>query len=133
MKISKIIEYSYSYAEYQVSDGNEEIICVCNSVPLANGLEPKIGMPIKMLYAFCYENISIKKEELADCHKITKIGKYGFQYEIIGTILNKKDSLIKAFGFIISLEYFYPNGIIDFEEGDIVSIIIDRIDCELDI
>ena len=48
-------------------------------------------------------------------------------------ILNKMNSLIKVFDFIISLEYFYPNGISDFEEGDIVSIIIDRIECELDI
>ena len=133
MKISKINEYSYSYAEYQVSDGDKEIRCVCNSVPLPNGLEPQIGMPIKMLYAFCLEDILIKEEKSANCHKITKIGKYGFQYEIVGTILNKKNSLIKVFDFIISLEYFYPNGISDFEEGDIVSIIIDRIECELDI
>lgn len=133
MKISKINEYSYSYAEYQVSDGDKEIRCVCNSVPLPNGLEPQIGMPIKMLYAFCLEDILIKEEKSANCHKITKIGKYGFQYEIVGTILNKMNSLIKVFDFTISLEYFYPNGISDFEEGDIVSIIIDRIECELDI
>ena len=133
MKISKINEYSYSYAEYQVSDGEKEIRCVCNSVPLPNGLEPQIGMPIKMLYAFCLEDILIKEEKSANCHKITKIGKYGFQYEIVGTILNKMNSLIKVFDFTISLEYFYPNGISDFEEGDIVSIIIDRIECELDI
>ena len=133
MKISKINEYSYSYAEYQVSDGDTEIRCVCNSVPLPNGLEPQIGMPIKMLYAFCLEDILIRKDQSANGHKITKLGKYGFQYEIVGTILHKKKSLIKVFDFIISLEYFYPNGISDFEEGDIVSIIIDRIDCELDI
>ena len=133
MKISKINEYSYSYAEYLVSDGNKEIRCVCNSVPLADGSEPQIGMPIKMLYAFCLEDILIKEEKSANCHKITKIGEYGFQYEIVGTILNKKNSLIKVFDFIISLEYFYPDGISDFEEGDIVSITIDRIECELDI
>ena len=133
MKISKINEYSYSYADYQVSDGDKEIRCVCNSVPLPNGLEPQIGMPIKMLYAFCFEDILIKEEKSANCHKITKLGKYGFQYEIIGTILHKKKSLIKVFDFTISLEYFYPNGISGFEEGDIVSIIIDRMECELDI
>lgn len=133
IKISKINEYSYSYAEYQVSDGNNEIRCVCNSVPLADGLEPQIGMPIKMLYAFCFEDVLIKKAQQASCHKITKIGKHGFKYELIGNVLSKKDSLIKVFDFIISLEYFYPNGITNFEEGDVVSIIIDRIDCELDV
>ena len=93
MKISKINEYSYSYADYQVSDGDKEIRCVCNSVPLPNGLEPQIGMPIKMLYAFCFEDILIKEEKSANCYKITKLGKYGFQYEIIGTILHKKNVL----------------------------------------
>jgi hypothetical protein len=133
MKISKINEYSYSYAEYQVSDGDKEIRCVCNSVPLPNGLEPQIGMPIKMLYAFCYEDLLIRKDKSANGHKIIKLGKYGFEYEIVGTILHKKKSLVKVFDFIISLEYFYPDGISDFEEGDIVSMIIDRIECELDI
>ncbi len=131
MKISKVNEYSYSYAEYQVSDGNKEIKCVCNSVPLADGVEPQVGMPIKMLYAFCYEDLLIKKEKSTNCHKIIKTEKYGFQYKMIGTILNKKNSLIKVFDFVISLEYFYPNGIIGFDDGDIVSIIIDRIECEL--
>ena len=60
MKISKINEYSYSYAEYLVSDGTYEIRCVCNSVPLADGSEPQIGMPIKMLYAFCLEDIFLR-------------------------------------------------------------------------
>ena len=133
MKISKINEYSYSYAEYQVSDGDKEIRCVCNSVPLAGGLEPQIGMPIKMLYAFCFEDILIKKDKLANYHKITKIGIHGFTYEVIGAVLSKKDSLIKVFDFIISLEYFYPNGITNFEEGDVVSFTVDRIECEIDI
>ena len=101
MKISKINEYSYSYAEYQVSDGNKEIRCVCNSVPLPNGLEPQIGMSIKMLYAFCFEDMLIKEEKCANHHRIIKTEKYGFQYKIIGTILDKKDSLIKVFDFII--------------------------------
>ena len=133
MKISKINEYAYSYAEYQVSDGNKEIRCVCNSVPLAGGLEPQVGMPVKMLYAFCLEDILIKPEKSSDCHKITKIRKYGFEYKIIGTVLSKKDSLIKVFDFIISLEYFFSNGIIGFEDGDNVSMIVDRIECELDV
>ena len=47
MKISKINEYSYSYAEYMVSDGKQELRCVCNSVPLPCGQEPKIGMAVK--------------------------------------------------------------------------------------
>ena len=47
--------------------------------------------------------------------------------------MNKKASLIKMFDFIISLEYFYPNGINEFEKGYIMLIIVDKIACELDI
>ncbi len=133
MEIRHILEYNYNYAEYMVTDGNREIRCMCNSVPLPNNLEPQIGMKVKILYAFCYEDLLLKKQKTSYCHKIVKTEKYGFQYEIVGTILNKKNSLIKVFDFIISLEYFYPDGISDFEEGDIVSITIDRIECELDI
>ena len=133
VKIIKIYEYSYSYAEYQVSDGNREIRCICNSVPLPDDLEPQVGMPVKLLYAFCYNNLFIKKVSSTSCHKIKKRAEYFFGYEIIGTVLNKKASLIKAFDFIISLEYFYPDGITDFEEGDVVLIVADRMECELDV
>lgn len=133
VKIIKINEYAYSYAEYQVSDGNREIRCICNSVPLPDDLEPQVGMPVKLLYADCLEDIVIKKEKSSTCHKITKMRKYGFEYKIIGTVLSKKDSLIKVFDFIISLEYLFPNGIIGFEDGDTVSMIVDRIECELDV
>ena len=86
-----------------------------------------------MLYAFCFEDILIKEEKSVNSHKITKIGKYGFQYEIIGTIESTKNALIKVFDFTISLEYFYPNGIYGFKKGDLVSVLIDRFDCELDV
>jgi hypothetical protein len=133
MWISKINEYSYSYADYLISDGKREIRCVCNSVPLPNGLEPKIGMAIKKLYAFCYEDILMTRQKTVGHHNITKTEKNGFQYKIIGAVINKKESLIKAFDFIISLEYFYPDGIDEFDDGDVVSVLVDRIECELDI
>lgn len=133
MKISKINEYSYSYAEYQVSDGNKELRCVCNSVPLPGDIEPKIGMSVKMLYAFSYGNLLLKRENPLNCDMIVKNKEFGFQYKIIGSIINKKIPLIKVFNFIISLEYYYSNGIEDFDYGDKVSVLIDRIECELDI
>ena len=83
MKIGKINEYSYSYAEYQISDGNMELRCVCNSVPLPFGQEPKVGMPVKMLYAFSYGKLLIIKEDSLHSHMIIKTEKFGFQYQII--------------------------------------------------
>ena len=133
MKISKINEYSYSYAEYMVSDGKQELRCVCNSVPLPCGQEPKIGMAVKMLYAFNYGKLLLKKENSLNSYLILKTEKYGFQYKLIGSVIDKKNALIKVFDFIISLEYFYPNRISEFENGDVISFITDRIECELDI
>ena len=78
IKISKINEYSYPYPEYQVSDGNKEIRCVCDSVPLIDVLEQQTVMPIKMLYTFCLEDILINEEKSANCHEITKIGNMVF-------------------------------------------------------
>ena len=50
-----------------------------------------------------------------------------------GTIYNKKEALIKVFNFILSLEYFYPNGIDEYEIGEYVTIVADRIECELEL
>jgi len=47
MEITKINEYSDSYAEYQISDGLYELRCVCNYVPLPNEMEPKVGRKVK--------------------------------------------------------------------------------------
>ncbi|MBR2970532.1 MAG: hypothetical protein IKC48_01905 [Clostridia bacterium] len=133
MKISKVNEYSYSYAEYQITDGNNELRCVCNSVPLPYGLEPKAGMPVKKVYAFSYVELFIQKETQSSADAIIKTEEFGFQYKIIGTVLDIKLSLIKVFDFVISLEYSYPNGIDGFEDGDKVLVIVDRFDCELNV
>ena len=133
MKISKINEYSYSYAEYLITDGKREIRCVCNSVPLPYNLEPVTGMHVRMLYAFNYGLVEIKKENNFCDDSIEKTEKHGFQYEVVGSILDRKKSLIKVFDFVISLEYAYPNGIDKFEDGDKILLVIDRIECELDV
>ena len=57
MKIKRILEYDYNYAEYIVTDGKYDIVCMCLSVPLENDNEPKIGMKVESLYAFSYNDI----------------------------------------------------------------------------
>ena len=52
MKIKRILEYDYNYAEYIVTDGKYDIVCMCLSVPLENDNEPKIWMKVENLYAF---------------------------------------------------------------------------------
>lgn len=133
MEIAKINEYSYSYAEYLVSDGNRELRCVCNSVPLPNEIEPKVGMKVKKLYIFSYNDLIPIKKELKKEYSIVKTEKIGFQYKLTGNIYNKKRALIRVFNFIMSLEYFYPDGIDEYEDGEYVTIIADRIECELEL
>ena len=76
MKITKINEYSY--AEYQISDGLYELRCICNSVPLPNEMEPKIGMKVKKLYVFCYNDLISINKELRKEYSIVKTEEYGF-------------------------------------------------------
>ena len=49
MEIKQILEYDYNYAEYIVTDGKYDIVCMCLSVPLENNNEPKIGMKVDSL------------------------------------------------------------------------------------
>lgn len=133
MKISKINEYSYSYAEYLVSDGYREVRCICNSVPLPNNQEPEVGMSVKMLYAFSYADtidLIISKDKN---YYIQKDKAHYFKYKVCGTIENHQKALIRVFDFIISLEYFYPDGFNFLMNDGYVEFEIDRFDCDLDI
>ena len=47
-EIKHILEYDYNYAEYIVTDGKYDIVCMCLSVPLENN-NPKIGMKVDSL------------------------------------------------------------------------------------
>ena len=135
MEITKVIEYAYSYAEYQVSDGHNEIRCICDSVPLPGGMVPKVGMKVKRLFVFFFDAPVIKKAEKREC-EIIKTEERGFQYRLTGYLTDKKESLMRINDFIVSLEFLYPDGMEDmgeWKEGDFVTIIADRIHCELDI
>ena len=41
MHIKKVLEYDYNYAQYIVTDGRNDVKCVCMSVPLPNGKKPE--------------------------------------------------------------------------------------------
>ncbi len=49
MEINHILEYDYNYAEYIVTDGKYDIVCMCLSVPLENNNDLKIGMKVDSL------------------------------------------------------------------------------------
>lgn len=133
MYIKKVLDYSYNYAEYIVSDGIHELICMCISVPLLNGKIPKENMNISKIYVFVSDKILIQKIYKKEKDYIKKNPNNYFGYEIQGHIIDVKKSILQVLGFKISLEYDYPNGLpTTYGEGDLIRLIVDRFDCEIE-
>ena len=131
MHIKEILRYDWNYAEYIVTDGLNNLICMCISVPLPNNLSPQVGMKISMLYAFAYSEIKVIKLIRQEDKKfyIEKDKAY-FAYRLYGKIIDIKKALVRVYDFIISLEYQFDNGFpSDYSEGDFISFDVDRLDC----
>lgn len=132
MEIKHILEYDYNYAEYIVTDGKYDIVCMCLSVPLENNKDPKIGMRVESLYTFSYNGSIILKVSNANKCYIKRDQKKYFKYNLCGIVVHSKKSVIKVFDFIIDLSNDYPNGFDTIiKEGDYVEFEVDRIDCKL--
>ena len=134
MYITKILEYSYNYADYIVSDGVKELKCMCISVPLPDDKEPQIGMEVLRIYAFAVNRIDIIKitNEKQKNYKISnQIFSY-FKYKLRGKIIDCKQAIVQVFDFTIRLEWEYPNGFSEeFQNGDFIEFEVDRLDCEI--
>lgn len=132
MHIKKVLEYDYNYAKYIVSDGNNELKCVCMSVPLSDGIEPRIGLEITKICAFCVNELIINKIT-KEKDKKDSISKHLFNplgYKLKGRVLNSNQSIIEVFNYKIDLGYDYPDGLgKDFKDGDYVEFSVDRLDC----
>ena len=134
MFIKKVIDYSYNYATYIVSDGIHEIKCMCLSVPLPNNKEPLCGMEVIHVYAFSLDKIKIKKvvNERLKTYHISRSKIFSFEHKLRGKIIDSKLSLVEVFGFIISLEFDYEYGLSDeLKDGDYIEFKVDRLDCEI--
>lgn len=131
MYIKKVLDYSYNYAEYIVSDGKNDIICMCISVPLSDGKIPKEGMAVSNIYIFSLNELSIQKIDKGK--EYTHKNNSYFGYEIQGTVIDDKKAIISVFDFKFSLAYEYPDGLpVTFCKGDLVKIAVDRFDCEIE-
>lgn len=135
MQIKEILKYDYNYGEYIVTDGINDLICMCVSVPLPNNISPEVGMTISSLYAFSFEDIKIVKLTSTETKEFTiKKGKSYFEYSLQGKIIDVKKALVQVYGFIISLEYQFSDGFSsDYSEGDFIKIEVDRLDCRIDL
>lgn len=137
MQIKELLEYSgNNYAEYFVTDGEHDLLCMCTSVPLPHDVPPQRGMEIEMIYVFSYHELIFKKvtDRLSQKHGIYKEKNKHFKYCLTGQVLDPTRSLIRIFGFTISLEYDYREGLpADFAADDYVEIIADRLDASIDL
>lgn len=131
MVIKQVLEYDYNYAEYIVTDGEYDLICMCLSVPLSENKAPQIGMLIENIFAFTLNDtirLTISKNKN---HFILKEKEY-FKYKVCGNVVDSKRSLIRVFDFIISLEFYYPDGLPTiFKNTDCVEFEVDRFDCTI--
>lgn len=134
MYIKKILEYDYNYANYMVSDGFNEVKCLCISVPLPNDREPQVGMEVLKIYVFTVNKLEIMKvlEEKDKKFYLSKTPLIGFEYKIIARIVDCKKAIVEVFNFKISLEFEYEQGFSeDFKNGDFIEFEVDRLDCEI--
>lgn len=132
MHIKKVLEYDYNYAQYIVTDGKNDVKCVCMSVPLPNGRKPESGLEITKIYAFRVEGVIVKKiiEEKNKRDEIVKPLFDSLGYRLKGRILNSNKAIVQVFNFEIDLDYDYPDGMgEDFKNGDYVELSVDRLDC----
>ncbi len=132
MYIKKVLEYDYNYAQYIVTDGRNDVKCVCMSVPLPNGRKPESGLEITKIYAFSVEGVIVKKiiEEENMRDEIIKPLLDSLGYKLKGRILDSNKAIVQVFNFEIDLEYDYPDGMgKDFKNGDYVELSVDRLDC----
>ena len=132
MHIKKVLEYDYNYAQYLVTDGRNDVKCVCMSVPLPNGRKPESGLEITKIYAFSVEGVVINKiiEEKNMRDEIIKPLFDSQGYKLKGRILDSDKSIVQVFNFEIDLEYDYPDGLgEEFKNGEYVELSVDRLDC----
>ena len=132
MHIKKVLEYDYNYAQYIVTDGRNDVKCVCMSVPLPNEKKPESGLKITKIYAFSVEGVILKKviEEKNMRDEIIKPFFDSLGYKLKGRILDSNKSIVQVFNFEIDLEYDYPDGLgEEFKNGEYVELSVDRLDC----
>lgn len=131
MHIKKILKFDFNYAEYIVTDGNYDVICLCLSVPLPNNDVPVKGMEVEMIYSFTFDTIDIRINNDKKEFLIQKKDSH-FEYNLRGMIINKERALVKIESFVICLEKDFEEGFNDqYQIGDFIEFRVDRLDCEL--
>lgn len=133
MNIKEVIKYNINYAEYIVTDGENDLICMCLSVPLKSGNVPKSGMKVITLDAFSFSQIIVEKMEPKKSMNSIVKGKEWFEYTLCGSIDDLEQAIVKVGEFRISLKNNYENGFNKdkFKLFDEIKFHVDRLDATL--
>ncbi len=128
MFIKNVITYDYNYAEYIVSDGENDVICMCLSVPLPNNQEPKQDMEISSIYAFSYKDINIQIISMNEKEMIQHTSYFG--YKLRAKVFDASQALVIIGKLIISLENYFVDGFPkNITDGVYIQFDVDRLDC----
>lgn len=133
MFIKEILKYNYNYAEYIVTDGKNELICICLSVPLLSNQRLQTGMKVSIIDAFSYKGTFIRKIEDNERQITIQKGKSWFEYVLCGRIIDVNKALVQVEGFTISLENDFVDGFETkrYKQNDIITFSVDRLDSTL--
>jgi len=129
MFIKKVITYDGYYAEYIVTDGKYDLICMDTSIPLPPGVkEPEQGMRIAKIFAFSIDDTNIKRIEDDKSKKcLVKKRKRPLSYYLQAEIIDKESALVRIGRLIIETEELSD----DLKNGDFIGFEADRLDCLL--
>jgi len=130
MYIKEVLNYDYNYAEYIVTDGEYNLICICGSVPLPESKEPKKGMNVAEIIVFAPDGMNATRIE-GDENKrhLIKKGKHPLSYYLQAEIVDRERHLVRIGGLIIETERL-PT---DYKNGEFIGFEVDRLDCYLDV
>jgi len=131
MFIKNVLTYQYNYAEYIVTDGKYDLICICDLVPFPpESKGPEIGMKIADISTFTFGRMNTNKIE-DDENKIYLIekGSRSFDYYLQAKVVDKEKALVAIGELIIEIDDEFPKYL---ENGDFVGFEVDRLDCSLD-
>lgn len=134
MYIKKILEYQYNYAEFVVTDGVNDIVCMDLTVPLPNGKEPRTGMKIGAVLAFSKDDSGVFAQKIQKMQTeqtyMTKDPHDYFRYTIQGQVVDAAKAIVAVGGIEISLLNVIPGGFDGlYKLGDIIRFVADRLDC----
>jgi hypothetical protein len=131
MFVKEVVIYDGYYAEYIVTDGEYDLLCMDVSLPTSPKLEkPKEGTGILEIYAISIaDKVQIKRADDENKTYLVERGKYPLSYTIRAKIIDKEKALVKLNRLIIELLDPLPTGL---ENGDFIDFEADRLDCVLD-